>query len=44
MEGRSFTEEEWNDLEQNEVPKWTEPDIPMTTDTGKCGRKRTGMM
>ena len=44
MEGGSFTEEDWNDPEQNEVPKWPEPDIPMTTETRKCGRTRTGRM
>ena len=26
----SFAEEDWNDPEQNEVPKWTEPDLPRT--------------
>ena len=39
----SFAEEGWNDPEQNEVPKWTEPDLPMTTGTRKGDRKRTGM-
>ena len=39
----SFAEEEWNDPEQNEAPKWTEPDLPMTTGTRKGDRKRTGM-
>ena len=39
----SFAEEDWNDPEQNEVPKWTKPDQPMTTGTRKGDRKRTGM-
>ena len=39
----SFAEEDWNDPEQNEVPKWSEPDLPMTTGTRKGYRKRTGM-
>ena len=39
----SFAEEDWNDPEQNEVPKWTKPDLPMTTGTGKGDRKWTGM-
>ena len=39
----SFAEEDWNDPEQNEVPKWTESDLPMTTATRKSYRKRTGM-
>ena len=39
----SFAEENWNDPEQNEVPKWTKPDQPMTTGTRKGDGKRTGM-
>ena len=39
----SFAEEDGNDPEQNEIPKWTEPDQPMTTGTRKGDRKRTGM-
>ena len=39
----SFVEEDWKDSEQNEVSKWTEPDIPMTTRTQKGDRKRTDM-
>ena len=39
----SFAEEDWNDPEQNEVPKWSEPDLPMTTGTRKGYLKRTGM-
>ena len=27
----SIAEEVWNDQEHNKVPKWTEPDLPMTT-------------
>ena len=42
-DGRFFAEEDWNDRKQNEVPKWTEPDLPMTTGTRKGDRKRTGM-
>ena len=40
----SMDDNEKIDPEQNEVPKWTEPDLPMTTKTRKGGRKRTGMM
>ena len=36
-------EEDWNDPEQDEVPKWTEPDLPITTGTRSGNRKRTGM-
>ena len=39
----SFEEEDWNDLEQNEVPKWTESDHPMNTGRRKGDRKRTSM-
>ena len=39
----SFAEEDWNDPEQKEVPKWTEPDQPMTTGTRKGDRKWTVM-
>ena len=39
----SFAEEDRNDREQNELPKWTEPDQPMTTETRKGDRKRTGI-
>ena len=39
----SFAEEDWNDPEQNEVPKWTEPDLPKTAGTMYGNRKRTGM-
>ena len=36
-------EEDWNDPEQDEVPKWTEPDLPITAGTRSGNRKRTGM-
>ena len=39
----SFAEEDWNDPEQNEVPKWTEPVLPRTAGTRNDNRKRTGM-
>ena len=39
----SFAEEDWNDPEQNEVPKRTKPDLPMTTWTRKGDRNRTSM-
>ena len=39
----SFAEEDWNDPEQNEVPKWTEQDFQMTEETRRGGRKKTGM-
>ena len=38
-----FAEEDWNDPEQNDVPKWTEPDLPRTAETRTGNRKRTGM-
>ena len=39
----SFAEEDWNDPEQNEVPKWTEADLPKTAGTRIGNRKWTGM-
>ena len=39
----SFAEEDWNEPEQDEVPKWTEPDQPMTTERRRGGRKKTSM-
>ena len=33
-EAESFVEEDWNDPEQDEVPKWTEPDLPITQEPG----------
>ena len=40
----SFAEEDWNDPEQNEVPKWTETDLPRSVGTRSGNRKRTGMI
>ena len=42
-EAESFVEEDWNDPEQDEGPKWTEPDLPITAGTRSSNRKRTGM-
>ena len=43
-EAESFVEEDWNNPEQDEVPKWTEPDLPITAGTRSGNRrKRTGM-
>ena len=42
-EVESFVEEGWNDLEQYVVPKWTEPDLPVTAGTRSGNHKRTGM-
>ena len=39
----SFAEEDWIDPEQNEVPKWMEPDLQMMKKTRKGGRKKTSM-
>ena len=39
----SFAEEDWNDPEQNEVPKWTEPDLPKTVGIRNGNRKRTSI-
>ena len=36
----SFVEEDWNDPEQNEVPKWTEP--PFQKETRRGAREKTG--
>ena len=36
-------EEDWNDPQQTEVPKWTEPDLRITAETRSGNRKRTGM-
>ena len=41
-EAESFVEEDWNDPEQDEVPKWTEPDLPIPAGTRSGNRKRTG--
>ena len=37
----SFAEEDWNDPEQNEVPKWTDQDLQKENRRG--ARKKTGM-
>ena len=42
-EAGSFVEEDWNDPEQSEVPKWMEPDLPIPLGTRSGNRKRTGM-
>ena len=42
-EGGSFAEEDWNDPEQNEMPTWTEPDLPRTAGIRNGNRERTGM-
>ena len=39
----SFVEEDWNDREQDEVPKWMEPDRPTPPETRTGNHKRTGM-
>ena len=41
-DAESFVEEDWNDLERNEVPKWTEPDLPITAETNGNGQTQTG--
>ena len=38
-----FVEEDWNDPEQGEVPKWTEPDLSVQAGTRSGNRKRTCM-
>ena len=42
-EAESFVEEDWNDPDQGEVPKWTEPDLSIPAGTRSGNRKRTGM-
>ena len=42
-DAENFAEEDWNGPEQNEVPKWTEPDLPRSVGTRSVNRKRTGM-
>ena len=42
-EAGSFVEEDWNDPEQEEVPKWMEPDRPIPPGTRTGNRKRTSM-
>ena len=33
-EAESFVEEDWNNPEQDEVPMWTEPDLPIQREPG----------
>ena len=42
-EAGSFVEEDSNDQEQSELPKWTEPDLPIPSGTRSGNRKRTDM-
>ena len=42
-DAESFAEEHWNDPEQEELPKWTKPDLPITAGARSGNRKRTGM-
>ena len=42
-EAESFVKEDWNNPKQDEVPKWTEPDLPIPAGTRSGNRKRTGM-
>ena len=42
-DAQSIAEEDWNDPEQDEVPKWTKPDLLITAGTRSGNRKRTGM-
>ena len=42
-DAESFAEEDRNDPEQDEVPKWTEPDLPITAGTRSGNCKRIGM-
>ena len=42
-EAESFVEEDWNNSEEDEVPKWTKPDLPIPAVTKSGNRKRTGM-
>ena len=42
-EAEFFVEEDWNDPEQDEVPKWTELDLPIPAGTRSGNRTRTGM-
>ena len=43
LDAGSFADEDWNDLEQNEVPKCTKPDLPKTAGTRNGNNERTGM-
>ena len=42
-DAESFVEEDCNYPEQNEVSKWTEPNLPITAKTRSGNRKRSGM-
>ena len=42
-EAESFVEEDWNNPEQDEVPKWTKPELPIPAGPRSGNRKRTGM-
>ena len=42
-EAESFVEEDWNDPDKGEVPKWIEPDLSIPAGTRSGNRKRTGM-
>ena len=42
-EVESFVKEDWNDPEQDEAAKWTEPDLPKAVGTRSGNHKRTGM-
>ena len=37
-DAESFAEEDWDYPEQDEVPKWTEPDLPITAGTRSGNR------
>ena len=42
-EAESFVEGDWNDPEQGDVPKWTEPDLSIPAGARSGNRKCTGM-
>ena len=42
-DAESFEEKDRNDPEQDEVPKWSEPDLPIKAGTRSGNRNRTGM-
>ena len=39
----TFEEEDWNEPDQNEEPKSKEPDMPITTEKRRGGRKKTSL-
>ena len=43
-EAGSYAEEDWNDPEQNEVPKWKESDLLRIAGTRNGNRRRTDML